>query len=144
MHESNFLCYTDRTEMKSVNDKQLSELQQEIDTEKSEIEAAVLQQKMTDKQISKIVNSQKSLRDELEKMQADRETLLLEIMDLELGNLFAQDSANIGGLSFPFLRLHFLTIMYFQKWKRERGIRSCNGTLLNVRVTSTSKTWIYT
>jgi len=132
--------------MKSVNDKQLSELQQKIDTEKSEVEATVLQQKMTDKQISKIVNSQKSLRDELEKMQADRETLLLEIMDLELGNLFARDSANIGGLSFRFLilRLRFLTIMYFQKWKRERGIRSCNGTLLNVRVTSTNKTWIYT
>jgi len=75
--------------MKSVNDKQASELQREIDTVKSEVDATVLRQKMTDKQISKIINSQKGLGDELERMKADRETLLLEIMDLELGNLFA-------------------------------------------------------
>jgi len=63
----------------------MSELQQEIGTTKSDIDAVILQQKITDKKLSNMIKSQEDLKNELEKAKEQRETLSLEMVDLQLG-----------------------------------------------------------
>lgn len=63
----------------------MSELQQEIGTTKSDVDAVVLQRKIIDKKISNATKSQEDLREELEKAKAQREALSLEMVDVQLG-----------------------------------------------------------
>ncbi|EZA60345.1 hypothetical protein DMN91_010558 [Ooceraea biroi] len=74
----------DRTEKKSANDRKVSELQQESDTVGSNIDAVALQWKVTDKKISNAIKSQESVKDEMEKLKAQEDTLSLEMVDVEL------------------------------------------------------------
>jgi len=60
-------------------------LQQEISTAKSDIDSVILQQKITDKKISNMIKSQEDVKDELEKVKARREALLLEMVDIQQG-----------------------------------------------------------
>lgn len=69
---------------RSANDRKISELQREIDKVKSDTEATLLEQKITDKKISNVIKSQERLKDELEKIKIQRDTLSLEMVDLEL------------------------------------------------------------
>lgn len=63
----------------------MSKLQQEIGTTKSDIDAVILKQKVTDKKISNVIKMQEDLKDELEKIKVQREALSLEMVDLQLG-----------------------------------------------------------
>lgn len=68
-----------------MNTGKISELQQEIGTIKSDIDNIILQQKVTDKKISNAIKSQEDLKDQLENGKVQRETLSLEMVDLQLG-----------------------------------------------------------
>lgn len=73
-------------------------MQQEIGTIKSDIDAVILQQKIIDKMISNTIKSQEDLKDDLEKAKVQRETLSLEMVDLQLGKyicLFRPESASL-------------------------------------------------
>lgn len=63
----------------------MSELQQEISTTKSDIDDIILQQKVTDKKISNAIKSKEDLKDQLESAKEQRETLSLEMVDLQSG-----------------------------------------------------------
>ncbi|XP_011688575.1 PREDICTED: uncharacterized protein LOC105450436 [Wasmannia auropunctata] len=82
--EQGHLYEKDCSEKKSVNTGRMSELQQEIVTTKSDVDAAELQRKITDKKISNVIKSQEELRDELEKAKEKRETVSLHMVDLQL------------------------------------------------------------
>lgn len=132
-----FACFcAECIRKRSANDRKISELQREIDKVKSDTEATLLEQKITDKKISNVIKSQERLKDELEKIKIQRDTLSLEMVDLELGTLASLCHFLVVFLGYISSRL----FIYFQKWKREREIRSCNGTPLNARATFTKQT----
>lgn len=80
-----YLCFSDCSKKKSVNTGKMSELQQAIATIKSDVDAVVLQQKVTDKKISNAIKSQEDLKDQMENAKVQREALSLEMVDLQLG-----------------------------------------------------------
>ncbi|XP_012534642.1 uncharacterized protein LOC105835697 [Monomorium pharaonis] len=82
--EQGFFYEKDCSKKKSVNIEKISELQQEINKTKSDIDTVILQQKLTDRKISNTIKLQKDLKDDLEKARLQRETLILEIEDLKL------------------------------------------------------------
>ncbi|XP_071645655.1 uncharacterized protein [Temnothorax longispinosus] len=82
--EQALLREKDCSKKKSVNTGKISELQQEIGTTKSDIDAVILEQKVTDRKISNAIKLQENLKDELEKTKVQRETLSLEMVDLQL------------------------------------------------------------
>lgn len=86
----------------------MSELQQEIGTTKSDVDAVVLQRKIIDKKISNATKSQEDLREELEKAKAQREALSLEMVDVQLGKY----------LFIPVNQIPFLTSLYISKWTK--------------------------
>lgn len=82
--QQGLLYEKDCSRKKSVNTGKMSELQQEIGTTKSDIDNIILQQKVTDKKISNAIKSQEDLKDQLENAKVQRETLSLEMVDLQL------------------------------------------------------------
>lgn len=82
--EQGLLYEKDCSKKKSVNTGKMSELQQAIATIKSDVDAVVLQQKVTDKKISNAIKSQEDLKDQMENAKVQREALSLEMVDLQL------------------------------------------------------------
>lgn len=79
------LCFTDCSKKKSVNTGKISELQQDIATIKCDIDAVILQQKVTDKKISNVIKLKEETKEDLEKAKVKREALSLEMVDLQQG-----------------------------------------------------------
>ncbi|KAL6258651.1 hypothetical protein P5V15_010604 [Pogonomyrmex californicus] len=81
--EQRLLCEKDFTEKKSINAERIKKLEQDINTVKSDINATVLQQNVINKMISNITILKENLNCELIEAKVQRETLLLEMMNLE-------------------------------------------------------------
>ncbi|KAG6797030.1 hypothetical protein HZU73_07691 [Apis mellifera caucasica] len=69
-------------EKRTQNDNKISELQQEVESLKSEIDATDLQQKIVDKKIANIIEEQKNLEEEVNKTKSRRNSLSIEIVEL--------------------------------------------------------------
>lgn len=63
----------------------ISELQQEIEYLKSEIDATKLQQKIVDKKNFNVVKQQEKLQEEVEDAKLKRDNISLEMIDLQQG-----------------------------------------------------------
>lgn len=78
---------SDCDEKKSIKNEKVLELQQEIDTIQSDLDATMQQQKIIDKKINNVTKLQESLKDELDNFRMQRDDLSLEIVDLNEGEL---------------------------------------------------------
>ncbi|KYN03152.1 PREDICTED: uncharacterized protein LOC108773683 [Cyphomyrmex costatus] len=81
--EQRHLYEKECSKIKSVYTNNLSELQQEFNTTKSDVDSVILEQKITDKKILNVIKSQEDLKDELKKAKARKEDLVLEMVDLQ-------------------------------------------------------------
>lgn len=71
------------TEKKTQDINKISELQQEIESLKSEIDATKLQQKITDKKIANAIIQEEELKTEVDDAKLKRDNLSLELVDLQ-------------------------------------------------------------
>lgn len=74
---------TERTEKKTQDINKISELQQEIERLKSEIDATKLQQKIADKKIGNAIIQEEELKTEVDDAKSKRDNLSLELVDLQ-------------------------------------------------------------
>lgn len=72
-------------EKRTQNGNKISELQQEVESLKSEIDATDLQQKIVDKKIANIIEEQENLEEEVKKTKSRRNSLSIEIVELNEG-----------------------------------------------------------
>lgn len=70
-------------EKKFLRARKISELQEEIEKLKAEIDAAKLEQKITDKKILNTVKQEEKLKQEVDSAISERDSLSLEIVDLQ-------------------------------------------------------------
>ncbi|XP_070163038.1 uncharacterized protein [Polyergus mexicanus] len=82
--EKRYLYEKDCSNKKFINATKISELQQKIDTAKSNIDANILQEKVIDKKILDVIKLQDNVKNELEEAKKQKDALSSEIMDLEL------------------------------------------------------------
>lgn len=83
-NEERLLLEADDTRKKSVNTEKISELQQKINTVKSNIDNIISEQKIVDKKMSNSTKLQENVRSETDVAKTQRELLSLEIVDLQL------------------------------------------------------------
>lgn len=120
----------------------MSELQQEIGTTKSDIDNIILQQKVTDKKISNAIKSQEDLKDQLENAKVQRETLSLEMVDLQLGMCLVFLDRKLFSIALLQLNLLLLRsdVLEIEERKRKKILqwdaikRACNIYKVNLDI----------
>lgn len=75
-------------ERKSIQARKISDLQEEIERLKAEIDVAKLEQKIIDKKIMNAVKQEEDLKLEVENAIAERDNLSLQIVDLQQGERY--------------------------------------------------------
>lgn len=79
------LCFLECIEKIAQSGNKILELEQEVESLKSDIDATKLQQKIIDKKITNAIKQQEKLEEEVNNAKVKRDSLSVEIVDLREG-----------------------------------------------------------